>query len=83
MNIPKYIDLFRKDLDYKNYSKNTINNYVSQIKVFLNSFDKIYTEPSKINSDDFRSQKCENYTSLHPRQYSIFESSKCGLLKNI
>lgn len=49
MNIPKYVDLYRKDLEFKNYSKNSVDNYVCQVKMFLNHFDYEFTEPSKIN----------------------------------
>ena len=48
MNIPKYIQLYRKDLMLKNYSNNSIDNYVSQVNCFLNYFNSTYTEPAKI-----------------------------------
>jgi site-specific recombinase XerD len=49
MEIPKYIELYRKDLKLKAYSQNTIENYSSQIYLFLNFFNGKFTEPSKIN----------------------------------
>ena len=49
MNIPKYIEMYRKDLQLKNYSENTIKNYSSQVEVFLNKQSILFTEPSKIN----------------------------------
>lgn len=49
MNIPKYIDLFRNDLVLKNYSQNTIKNYVNQIDCFLKHHEDAFTEPCKIN----------------------------------
>lgn len=35
MNIPKYLDLYRKELTLKNYSENTIKNYSCQVEIFL------------------------------------------------
>jgi len=49
MQIPKYIELYRKDLVLKNYAKCSIDNYISQVKCFLEYFDEKFTEPSKIN----------------------------------
>ena len=49
MEIPKYIDLYRKDLQLKNYAVTSIDNYVSQVKLFLYDHNKIFTEPAKIN----------------------------------
>lgn len=49
MEIPKYLDLYRKELVLKNYSENTIKNYSSQVDLFLRGHDKLFTEPSKIN----------------------------------
>ena len=48
MNIPKYVELYRKDLILKNYSNNTIKNYTSQVDLFLRNQTR-FTEPSKIN----------------------------------
>jgi len=49
MEIPKYLNLYRKELEFKNYSENTIKNYVSQVDLFLKSQNNLFTEPSKIN----------------------------------
>ena len=49
MNIPKYIEMYRKDLQLKNYSQNTIKNYSNQVEIFLNKQSILFTEPSKIN----------------------------------
>lgn len=49
MNIPKYIELYRKELELKNYSVNTIKNYVSQVDLFLRAQEAKFTEPSKVN----------------------------------
>lgn len=49
MNIGKYLQLYSEDLKFKNYSENTIKNYVSQVSLFLTYFDKAVTKPSEIN----------------------------------
>lgn len=49
MEIPKYINLYRKELELKNYSENTIKNYTSQVDLFLRSQSNAFTEPSKVN----------------------------------
>lgn len=49
MNIPKYLEMYRKDLILKNYSHNTIKNYVYQADLFLRHQEKEFTEPSKVN----------------------------------
>lgn len=54
MEIPKYIELFRKDLALKEYAESTIENYTSQIGIFLNHFDGIFTEPTKINEQSIK-----------------------------
>ena len=51
MNIPKYIEQYRKDLKLKNYAENTISNYISQLNCFLNTFDGKFSEPQKINTE--------------------------------
>jgi site-specific recombinase XerD len=50
MNIPKYAEMYRKDLELKNYATNSINNYVSQVKLFMSEHTN-FTEPCKINED--------------------------------
>lgn len=49
MEIPKNLNLYRKELELKNYSENTIKNYVSQVDLFLRNHNHLFTEPSKIN----------------------------------
>lgn len=70
MNIPKYVGLFRRDLEYKNYSDNTIKNYVSQIQVFLNKFNKVYSEPSKINSEEIKNWLLET-SAINSRKHRL------------
>ena len=54
MNIPKYTEQYRNDLLFKNYSHNTIDNYVSQLDLFLRFYNGIETEPSKINESQIK-----------------------------
>jgi site-specific recombinase XerD len=49
MQIPKYVELYRKDLTLKYYSDNTIKNYCFQVELFLRNHENRFTEPSKIN----------------------------------
>jgi site-specific recombinase XerD len=49
MQIPKHIELYRKDLMLKNYASSSIDNYVSQVKCFLEYFNGKFTEPAKVN----------------------------------
>ena len=47
MNIPKYVELFGKELKLKRYSENTIRNYECCLKLFLDKMN--YSEPKKIS----------------------------------
>ena len=49
MNIGNYLNRYSEDLKLKNYSDNTIKNYVSQVGLFLNHFNSLVTKPSLIN----------------------------------
>ena len=49
MNIGKYVQMYSEDLHLKNYGDLTIKNYTSQVKLFLEYFDKKATKPSEIN----------------------------------
>lgn len=49
MEIPKYIEMYRKDLLLKNYALSSIDNYVSQVKLFLHDHNRLFTEPAKVN----------------------------------
>jgi integrase/recombinase XerD len=48
MNIGNYLNRYSEDLKLKNYSENTIKNYVSQVGLFLNHFNDKVTKPSEI-----------------------------------
>lgn len=54
MQIPKYLELYRKDLQLKNYAQSSIDNYISQVNCFLCHFDKKFTEPQKINEESIK-----------------------------
>lgn len=49
MNIGKYLKLYSEDLRIKNYSNNTIQNYVSQVRCFLEYYNNVATKPSEIS----------------------------------
>lgn len=49
MNIGKYIQLYSEDLKLKNYAKSSIENYCSQLSMFLNDFEKTATKPTEIS----------------------------------
>lgn len=49
MNIGKYIKLYSEDLQLKNYAKSSIENYCSQVTLFLSDHEKVATKPSEIS----------------------------------
>lgn len=49
MNIGKYVQMYSDDLRLKNYAKSTIENYSSQVKLFLEYFNDSATKPSEIS----------------------------------
>lgn len=49
MNIGRYLEMYSEDLRLKNYAQNTIDNYLSQVRCFLNHFNSLVTKPSEIN----------------------------------
>jgi len=54
MNIGKYVQMYSEDLRLKNYGDLTIKNYTSQVKLFLEYFDKKATKPSEINEKQIK-----------------------------
>ena len=54
MNIGKYLQMYSEDLKLKNYSENTIKNYVSQVELFLKYFNKTATKPSEISEKQIK-----------------------------
>lgn len=54
MNIPKYAELFRKELLLKNYAKSSIDNYVSQVMKFMSDMSERFTEPAKVNESEIK-----------------------------
>ena len=75
MNIGKYVELYSEDLRLKNYSENTISNYCSQVKIFLEYFNKVATKPSEISERQIKDRLLtisingRNHRSLHPCKY--------------
>lgn len=49
MLIGKYIQLYSEDLRLKNYAKSSIENYCSQVALFLKDHEHVATKPSEIN----------------------------------
>jgi integrase/recombinase XerD len=49
MNIEKYVKLYSKDLQLKNYAESTIQNYCCQVEMFLRHFESVANKPSEIN----------------------------------
>jgi site-specific recombinase XerD len=70
MQIPKHIEMFRKDLMLKNYAQSSIDNYVSQVRCFLNHFDGAFTEPSKVNESAIKDWLLEA-NSINGRKHRI------------
>lgn len=70
MNIPKYVELYRKDLQLKNYAETSIDNYVCQVKAFLYKHDEQFTEPSKINETAIKDWLLES-KSINGRKHRI------------
>jgi integrase/recombinase XerD len=70
MNIPKYIESYRKELTLKNYSENTIENYSSQVFIFLKNFNNSYTEPIKITEKQIKEWLLEAKT-INSRKHRI------------
>jgi integrase/recombinase XerD len=54
MNIGKYVELYSEDLKLKNYAENTIENYCSQVKCFLEYFNTVATKPSEISEKQIK-----------------------------
>ncbi len=54
MNIGKYVKVYSEDLRLKNYSENTIENYCSQLKCFLEHFSNLATKPSEISEKQIK-----------------------------
>jgi integrase/recombinase XerD len=54
MNIGKYLEMYSRDLRLKNYSDNTIENYCSQVKLFLSHYESVATKPSEINESQIK-----------------------------
>lgn len=49
MNIGRYIQLYSEDLRLKNYAKSSIDNYCSQVTLFLSDHKNVATKPSEIS----------------------------------
>lgn len=54
MNIGKYIQLYSEDLRLKNYADSSIENYCSQVALFLGEHEKVATKPSEISEKQIK-----------------------------
>lgn len=70
MNIGKYLELYSRDLQLKNYSENTIENYVSQVRCFLGHFEGVANKPSEISEDKIKGWLLEA-KSINGRKHRI------------
>jgi integrase/recombinase XerD len=70
MNIGKYLQMYSEDLKFKNYSENTIKNYVSQVNLFLTHFNKSATKPSEINERQIKQWILEAQT-INTRKHRL------------
>lgn len=73
MNIGKYLELYSKELKFKNYSQNTIKNYVFQVELFLKNFENVATKPSEINESQIKEwlMKANTLNSRKHKQSSL------------
>lgn len=70
MNIGKYLQLYSEDLRLKNYSANTIENYCSQVKCFLEHHSNVATKPSEINERQIKAWLMEA-KSINSRKHRL------------
>lgn len=70
MNIGKYVQLYSEDLKLKNYAKSSIENYCSQLSVFLNDFEKIATKPTEISERQIKEWLLKT-TTINSRKHKI------------
>jgi integrase/recombinase XerD len=52
MNIGKYTSQLSEYMEYKKYSVNSVENYISSLKIFLEYFEGKATKPSEISKND-------------------------------
>lgn len=53
MNIPKYAQMYRNELEFLRYAPSTVKNYVCQVEIFLKNHLN-QTEPQKINQTEIK-----------------------------
>lgn len=70
MNIGNYLSRYSEDLKIKNYSENTISNYVSQVGLFLKRFNSQVTKPSEITEKMIKAWLLEA-KSINGRKHRI------------
>jgi site-specific recombinase XerD len=70
MNIGNYLSRYSEDLKLKNYSENTINNYIKQVEIFLKYFNKSVTKPSEISENKIKQWLLES-KSINGRKHRL------------
>lgn len=70
MNIGKYVKMYSEDLRFKNYSENTISNYASQVRLFLEYFNSLATKPSEISEKQIKAWLMQAQT-MNSRKHRI------------
>ena len=65
MNIGKYIELYSEDLRMKNYSNNTIQNYVSQVKFFLEFYYQTSSKEKEMNGRTTGFEPANDGVTIH------------------
>lgn len=70
MNIGKYLEMYSEDLRLKNYAANTIENYCSQVALFLKYHEKVATKPSEISEKQIKAWLLQA-NSINGRKHRI------------
>lgn len=78
MNIGKYVDLYSEELKFKRFRNNTIKTYTSEVRLFLQNFNKVVTKPSEINEQMIK--KYLGSFTEHNTQRAKHSAIKCFYL---
>lgn len=70
MNIGKYIQQYSEDLRLKNYASSSIENYCSQVALFLKHHEKVATKPSEISEKQIKEWLLKS-NSINARKHRI------------
>ena len=70
MNIGRYVKTYSDDLRFKHYSDNTISNYSTQVRLFLEYFNSSATKPSEITEKQIKAWLMQAQT-INSRKHRI------------